>query len=252
MSTKKSETKPVIDKTNLVDEKNTKTLNDLKDSINKRYADIEHNFYLIGLDLIKVNMYVKNFRKWVEDNTEIDVSTAYTLMRLVKRDKELSDSNKYNVVRPKICLSKLIKMLKYPADFVDQLDFEKEYELPGGKKCTLIDMPRDAFGEAIAHEFKMLTAKEKGEDVVEDAGVPMDRLIISQAKEKLDKLLNELQTIFTVLSEVNVNDDTKEAVEKTVQELEGIEKQASHIHDTAEKLLDSLKKSNAKSQKAVA
>ncbi len=218
-----------------------KTLDKLKESINQKYDDIEHNFYLIGVDLIKVNMYVKNFRKWVKENTRIDVSTAYTLMRLVKRDKELSDSKKYNTVRPKICLTKLIRLLKYPADFVDKLDFGKEYEAPGGKKYSLIDMPTDLFTEVIAHEHKMLSAKDKGENV-EDDGTPMDVVIIKQAKEKLDKLLSDLQTIFTVLSEITVSKDSKETVSNTISELESINSQANHINDVVEKIMGSLRK----------
>lgn len=233
---------------NTAEKSKENTLEKLKESINKKYEDIEHTFYLIGVDLIKVNMYVKNFRKWVKANTRIDVSTAYTLMRLVKRDKELSDSKKYNAVRPKICLTKLIRLLKYPADFVDKLDFEKEYEAPGGKKYSLLDMPTDLFTEVITHEHKMLTAKENGEDV-EDDGMPMDIVIIKQAKEKLDKLLNDLQTIFTVLSEITVSKDSKETVSSTIEELESINSQAKHINDVVEKIMGSLRK-KSKQRKA--
>lgn len=225
--------------TNIIDKSKEKTLDQLKESINKRYEDIEHNFYLIGLDLMKVNMYVKNFRKWVAQNTRIDVSTAYTLMRLVKRDKELSDSKKYQVLRPKICLTKLIRLLKYPADFVDKLDFVKEYDAPGGKKFTLLDMPTDLFAEAVAQEYKNLTSKEKVEP--EDEGLPMDKIIIKQAKEKLARLLNDLTGIFTVLSELDIKEESSEVISTTIEEIEEITAQAHHINEIADKLLSSLK-----------
>jgi hypothetical protein len=229
------------------EESNQKVLDQLKASINKRYDDIEHNFYLIGLDLIKVNMHVKNFRKWVKDNTRIDVSTAYTLMRLVKRDKELTDSKKYNNVRAKINLTKLIRMLKYPADFVDQLDFSKSYEAPGGKTFTLIDMPTDLFTEVISDEYKKLTLKDKGNDDEDNfAGVPMDKVIISNAKDKLMKLFSDLQTIFTVLSEVKVTDESREVLVDTITELESINSSAKHINSAVEKLVGALNKGSKK------
>ena len=236
--------KPATKSADNVEDKKVKTLDELKERINQRYEDIEHNFYLIGLDLIKVNMYVKNFRKWVKDNTQMDVSTAYTLMRLVKRDKELSDSKKYKAVRPKISLFKLIRLLKYPADFVDRLDFGKEYEAPGGKKFTLIDMPRDLFTEVIAHEYKMATSKNKDgdDDGDDDSGIPMDNVIISQAKDKLDKLLGELQTIFTVLSEIKPEQGSKETIDRTIEELESINSQAQQLNNVVAKILSGLRK----------
>lgn len=238
MAVKKTVKKSTASKTS----QSNKVLDSLKESINKRYADIEHNFYLIGIDLIKVNMYVSNFRKWVKENTNIDVSTAYTLMRLVKRDKELADSKKYKTVRPQICLTKLIRLLKYPADFVDQLDFSKEYEAPGGRLFTLIDMPTDLFTEAIENEYRVLTMKDKNSgDENQDGAVPLDKVIITQAKSKLEKLFNDLQTIFTVLSEVTVSKDSKEAIDNAIEELESINNQAKSINSMTERLVTSLR-----------
>jgi hypothetical protein len=227
---------------NTVEKPKGDNLDQLKESINKRYEDIEHNFYLIGLDLIKVNLIVKNFRKWVQENTRIDVSTAYTLMRLVKRDKELYDNKKYSAVRPKISFTKLVRLLKYPADFIDKLDFTKEFEAPGGKKFTLLDMPSDLFTEAIAQEYKNLSIKEGGGNPGEDQGLPMDKVIIAQAKEKLDKLLKDLQTVFTVLSEINVTEETNETISTTIDELESINAQAQSINTIVNKLTTALRK----------
>lgn len=220
-----------------------KLLDQLKENINKRYEDIEHNFYLIGLDLIKVNMHVKNFRKWVKENTQIGVSTAYTLMRMVKKEKELTNSKKYKAVRPKISFYKLTKLLKYPADFIDNLDFEKEYEVPGGKKFNLIDMPRELFSEVIANENKKLKAKDTDEDEEEnDDNMPMNSALISKAKTKLDKLLSELQSVFTVLSEIEVSKDSKDSIKDAIEELESINSQAESINSVVTKLLGTLKK----------
>lgn len=226
--------------TNIADPSKTKDLDELKSSINKRYEDIEQNFYLIGLDLIKVNMYVKNFRKWVKENTEMSVSMAYTLMRLVKRDKELSGNEKYKEIKPKVSLYKLIKLLKYPAEFVDTLDFGKLYDVPGGKQFNLLDMPRELFAEVIDHEFRMQKAKDGGLDT-EFEGVPVDEVLIAKAKEKLNRMLSELQNIVTVLSEVKVTNDSAETVTKTIEELESINSQAQHINEVASGLLESLK-----------
>ena len=122
MSTQKQAAKkPETTDSNLKDPSKAKTLDDLKAIINKRYEDIEQNFYQIGLDLMKVNIYVKNFRRWVKDNTTMGVSTAYMLMQLVKRDQELAGNKKYQTVKPRLSLSKLIKLHKYPADFIDAL-----------------------------------------------------------------------------------------------------------------------------------
>lgn len=236
--------------TNAVDKSKENSLEKLKESINKKYDDIEHTFYLIGLDLIKVNIMVKNFRKWVKENTRIDISTAYTLMRLVKRDKELSDNKKYKTVRPKICLTKLVKLLKYSAEFVDKLDFEKEYEAPGGKKFNLIDMPTDNFGEVIANEHKKQNTKGSDNDDEIDDTVPMNNAIITKAKDKLDKLLNELQTIFTVLSEIQINKDSKDTIKDAIEELESINSQAESINTVVNKLLSTLKKPSGKKKAA--
>ncbi len=249
----KKKTKQVKQETKNVDKSSDNNLENLKQSINKKYDDIEHTFYLIGLDLIKVNMMVKNFRKWVKQNTRIDVSTAYTLMRLVKRDTELCDNKKYKTVRPKICLTKLVKLLKYPADFVDNLDFEKEYELPGGKMVTLIEMPTDNFSEVIAHENKKQNTKNTDDDEDNiDSNVPMNNTLILKAKDKLDKLLNELQTVFTVLSEITVDKDSKDTVKDAVEELESINTQTESISTVVTKLLSTLKKPLGKGKRKVA
>jgi hypothetical protein len=235
MSPKKEKTD-----SNIIDSSKIKTLEELKSSINKRFEDIEANFYYIGLDLLKVNMYVKNFRRWVKENTTMGVSTAYLLMQLVKRDQELSSSEKYKSIKPKISFYKLTKLLKYPADFVDKLDWAKVYDLPGGQKASLLDMPRELFAEVIDHEYRMLTAKERGDDD-EFLGVPLDVMIISKAKDKLNKLLSELENIVTVLSEIRVTEESKEKLNNTIEQLESINSQAQHINDAAQKLLDSLK-----------
>jgi hypothetical protein len=227
---------------NIKDASKTKTLDELKNSINKRFEDIEHNFYQIGLDLIKVNLYVKNFRKWVKDNTTMGVSTAYMLMQLVKRDQELSGNEKYQDVKPSISMYKLIKLLKYPADFIDKLDFAKVYDVPGGLKFNLLDMPRELFAEVIEHEFRMLTAKERGDDTDFD-GVPMDEMIISKAKDKLNKLSTELEDISTVLHEINLSKDesVKDTLVAAIEKLEAIHVQASRINEVTSKLLSALK-----------
>jgi hypothetical protein len=233
---------------NVKDPSKVKTLEELRTSINKRYEDIERNFYQLGLDLLKVNLYVKNFRKWVKENTEMSTSMAYTLMRLVKRDQELSDSKKYLSIKPKVSLYKLIKLLKYPPEFIDQLDFAKVYDVPGGQKFNLLDMPRELFAEVIDHENRMLTAKERGEED-ELTGVPMDEMIISKAKDKLTKMSSELENIVTVLSEVHVQESSKEKIANTIEQLESINTQAQHINEVAVKILSTLKgqpQSNAK------
>lgn len=241
MQSKKSDEKKKTD-SNIADPSKVKDLEQLKDSINKRYENIEREFYNLGLDLIKVNLYVKNFRRWVKDNTQMDVSTAYTLMRLVKRDRELADNKKYQQVKPQVSMYKLIKLLKYPAEFIDQLDFAKVYDVPGGQKFNLLDMPRELFSEVIDHEYRMLTAKERGEED-EFSGVPMDEVIISKTKDKLVKMLSELENIVTVLAEVKVpaSVEGKDSVGKTIEQLESIHSQAQHINEVAEKLLSSLK-----------
>ncbi|MBN1156132.1 hypothetical protein JXA85_00815, partial [Candidatus Woesearchaeota archaeon] len=96
-----SEKKQTVD-SNIKDPAKVKTLDELKTNINKRFEDIERNFYQLGLDLVKVNLYVKNFRRWIKENTTMGVSTAYTLMMLVKRDQELSGSEKYKEIKPRI------------------------------------------------------------------------------------------------------------------------------------------------------
>ena len=90
----------------------------------------------------------------------------------------------------------------------------------------------------------MLTSKDNGEEYDED--MPIDNMIISQAKEKLDRLLNDLQTIFTVLSEIKVNKETKGTIESSFKELESISAQAEHINSVVSKLLNSLKKQSGK------
>lgn len=234
-----SEKKQTVD-SNIKDPAKVKTLDELKTNINKRFEDIERNFYQLGLDLVKVNLYVKNFRRWIKENTTMGVSTAYTLMMLVKRDQELSGSEKYKEIKPRISFYKLTRLLKYPADFVDKLDWAKVYDLPGGQKASLLDMPRELFAEVIDHEYRMLTAKERG-DEDEFVGVPMDVMIISKAKDKLNKLLSELENIVTVLSEIRVTDETKEKLSKTIEQLESINSQAQHINEAAVKLLASLR-----------
>ena len=165
---------------------------------------------------------------------------AYTLMRLVKRDQENSDNKKYQSVKPKVTLYKLIKLLKYPADFIDKLDFNKVYDVPGGQKYNLLDMPRELFAEVIDHEYRMLTAKERGEE--DDlAGIPIDEIVIKKAQEKLGKLGAELENIVTVLSEIHVSDESKEKISKTVEQIEAINTQAQHINEVAVKILSTLK-----------
>jgi len=234
-----SEKKQAVD-SNVKDPTKVKTLEELRTSINKKFEDIERNFYQIGLDLVRVNLYVKNFRRWVKENTTMGVSTAYLLMQLVKRDQELSGSDKYKEIKPRISFYKLTKLLRYPADFVDKLDWAKVYDLPGGQKANLLDMPRELFTEVIDHEYRMLTAKERG-DEDEFVGVPMDVMIISKAKDKLNKLLSELENIVTVLSEIRVTEESKEKLSKTIEQLEAINSQAQHINEAAVKLLVSLR-----------
>ncbi|MFC1585640.1 hypothetical protein ACFL5V_08850 [Fibrobacterota bacterium] len=91
-------------------------LKKLSESINKHVAEIERHFFLIGIDLLKAQMYVKaiggNFKKWIEDNTKLDKSTAYKLIKLVKKDKELVNSKNYSSVKKQISLYKLIRLIK--------------------------------------------------------------------------------------------------------------------------------------------
>lgn len=236
-----------VDK-NIKSPKDAKSLNEIKERINKRFEDIERNFYQIGLDLIKVNMMVKNFRKWVSENTTMGKSTAYTLMQIVKRDKELAGSKKFDAAKRKISYYKLTKLVKYPTDFIDKLDFKKLYEVPGGEKFNLIDMPREMYSEVIDHEYKMMTARERGEEDLQD--VPTDKLIISKALSKIGKMLDELQNISTVLAEVQITNESKEGVTKTIEELESIHTQSEHINSVVSKLLNSLKKQTAKRKAA--
>lgn len=253
MQSKKSDEKKMAD-SNIADPSKAKDLQQLKDSINKRYENIEREFYQLGLELIRVQMLTRNFRAWVRENTQMDVSTAYTLMRLVKRDRELANNKKYQQVKPKVSMFKLIKLLKYPAEFIDQLDFGKIYDVPGDQKFNLLDMPRELFAEVVEHEFRMLTAKERGEED-EFSGVPMDEMIISKAKDKLSKMSSELENIVTVLSEIHVTEESKEKISKTVESLESINSQAQHINEVAVKILSTLKsevKSSADAGKKVA
>ena len=239
MQLKKTDEKKKTD-SNITDPSKAKELDGLKENINKRYQNIEENFYLLGLDLIKVNMFVKNFRKWVKDNTEMSTSMAYTLMRLVKRDKELADNKKYQQVKPKVSMYKLIKLLKYAPEFIDNLDFVKVYDVPGGQKFSLLDMPRELFAEVIDHEHRMLTAKERGEE--DDlAGIPIDVIVIKKSQEKLVKIGAELENIVTVLSEIHVSEESKEKITKAVEQIESINSQAQHINEVAVKILSTLK-----------
>lgn len=226
---------------NVKDKSKIKTLNELKSSINRRLDDVEHNFYLIGLDLIKVHLYTKNFQKWVKENTTMGVSTAYTLMQMVRKDQELRKSKNYKDAKPKLSFYKLTKLLKYPADFIDKLDFKKLYDVPGDKKFNLMEMPRELFAEVIAHEIRMLTAKDRGEDEG-FSDVPIDEVIINKAQSKLSKLLSDLQNIVTVLAEVTVTKDSKETVIKAVESLESITSQAENLSRIGSQLLSTLKK----------
>jgi hypothetical protein len=226
--------------TNIKDPSKVKTLEELKSSINKRYEDIERNFYNIGLDLLKVNLYVKNFRRWVKENTEMSTSMAYLLMQLVKRDQELGGNKKYQSIKPKVSMYKLIKLLNYPADFIDKLDFTKTYDLPGGTKANLLEMPRELYSEILDHEYRMLTAKERGEED-EYAGIPIDEIVIKKSQEKLVKIGAELENIVTVLSEIHVSEESKEKITKTVEQIESINAQAQHINEVTVKILSTLK-----------
>jgi hypothetical protein len=234
---------------NVKDPTKSKTLEELKVNINKRFEDIEHNFYLIGIDLLKVNLYVVNFRRWIQENTTIGVSTAYLLMQLVKRDQELSGSDKYKSIKPKISFSKLTKLLKYPADFIDKLDFAKSYDVPGGQKFNLLDMPRELFAEVIDHEFRMLTAKERGAED-ELSGVPIDEIVLKKSQEKLAKLCAELENIGTVLLEIHVGEESKEKITKAVEQIESISSQAQHISEVSVKILSTLKTEEKKEASA--
>jgi len=234
---KKSSTNKVSTK-----EKNNKELERLKNTINKRYEDIEHNFYLIGLDLIKVNLIVDNFRNFCKMNLTIDSSTAYTLMRLVKRDQELSSSSKYKSIKPKLNLTKLIRLLKYPSDFVDKLDFKKGWEVPGGAKQNLMEMSSDMFTEALKVEYQNLSDQGTNGKGNESKGLPVDKLVIAKALEKLDKFLRELESLSTVLAEIKVKKNNKKDITTTIDELDSINSQASNICSIVAKMSSSLKK----------
>ena len=129
------------------EKKNAKTLDELKERIKKKLDDIERNFYSIGVDLLRVNLIAKNFRKWVLDNTSLDVSTAYALMRLVKRDKELLDSKSYQDAKGTICFSKLTRLLKYPVRIRRKTRFFEGIRCSGRSKevhsrgCTARTVP---------------------------------------------------------------------------------------------------------------
>ncbi len=250
MSTQKQAAKkPETTDSNLKDPSKVKTLEEIKTSINKKFEHIEENFYLIGLDLMKVNLYVKNFRRWVKENTTMGVSTAYLLMQLVKRDQELAGNEKYKAIKPKISFYKLTKLLKYPADFIDKLDFAKVYDVPGGQKFNLLDMPRELFAEVVDHEFRMLTAKDGGGDD-EFTGVPMDEMIIAKSKEKLAKISTDLENIITVLSDVRVSEESKEKIKATIEQLESINTTAQHITEAAMKILSTLRDDVSSAEKS--
>jgi hypothetical protein len=87
----------------------------------------------------------------------------------------------------------------------------------------------------------MFKAKESGETGADDSGIPTDTMIILQAKTKLDRMVTDLKTLFTVLSEVTLSSDMSENVEKTIVELESILAEAKHIQEVGDKILDSLK-----------
>ena len=104
-----------------------------------------------------------------------------------------------------------------------------------------MDAPRELFQEILEHEHKMFKAHESGDAGADSAEFPTDTMIILQAKTKLDRMVTDLKTLFTVLSEVTLTPDVSANVEKTITELESILTETKQIQEVGDKILESLK-----------
>jgi len=238
----------------LVYKANTNTkdaLNKIKESISKKVKEIEKYFFQIGTELIIAQGFCQAlklpFRDWITENSELSKTMAYSLIKLVKMDKNISNKS-YKNNKNKISLFKLIYLLKYSSEFLEQLDFKKDYELPGGHKASFAELPREYFTEVAEDEYKTFNTKQKGESKAPTLNQSIEKAVLEGANTKLDKMADQLENLSTILQEININPKSLKTITPFIEKLET---QSKNINKVAHQLLTSLKNGKVKKESCI-